>query len=222
MDSLAEFIRSPITALVLTFLLAAFAPLSGRLSVRLSKSFIWTAALVILIRFSQGQEISGLSWFHWLVAVGGFGGTLAICSYIAGRALEPRFPDVFLFRHSSAFTRRRKRKLRKSLGEFRAYFMNLGFELSSRKLPIGIGGRGTTFSTDDALVGASMTVLPEQIDDLIEVTHAYAEYVILKALSLPGGVMRPPISRRSTDSGTKHQSRSRAGSSKLFYLEFLG
>jgi hypothetical protein len=156
-------------------MLAAFA-FSGRLSVRLTNIFLGLAALIIFWRFSRVEELSRFDWLQWIFSMALVGSALGACVFLAARALEPPMPEVVLFRHSSLFTRKRKRRLNRKLAEFKAYLSALGFEFSSKKIPLGIGQKGHGFAKEDMVGGHHITLSAEELDDLTKATEAFSDY----------------------------------------------
>ena len=98
----------------------------------------------------------------------------------------PEFPQaadkLFLFRASPLFTQERKTRIAIDLLRFRSYLMGLGLELPEGILPIGIGpshstnldGRGQQSYVDYIVIRES------DVDDPMEATQAYSEYLIYK------------------------------------------
>lgn len=144
---------------------------------RLTNLCLAAAAAIVLWRFSQSEELTRFDWFQWGFSMLGVGAALSVLVVLAARALEPKTPDVFLFRHSDLFTNQRKARLNWKAGEFRTYLANLGFEFSNKKLPIGIGQEGHGFSQVDQIGAHYISVFPEKVDDLIAVTKTYSQYV---------------------------------------------
>lgn len=182
---LLDFIRSPVTAVLVTFVLAALASLKGRWGVRAQKIFLLVAAVIAWVWIVFSPQIVSYSWSVWLIFAVGSALILGFVSYYVGQALEPLLPDLFLFRDSPLLTAGRKKLITTTVTSFREYLSPLGFEFSTKKVSVGIGKGLTTYSPLDRLGRNSISFKAEQVDDPRQITHCYARYLIGRMLYRP-------------------------------------
>ncbi len=96
--------------------------------------------------------------------------------------IPPAAERLFLFRASPVFTPERKARIATDLLKFRSYLLGLGLELPEGILPIDVGpshatnldGRGQQSYVDYIVVRET------DVDDPMEATQAYSEYLVHK------------------------------------------